>query len=313
VVYWRLQGAETAMHFVGVFNRDGGTFKTMDMGAFCLDAKRILSQHGHTLDCHVVAGADLITNLTRAVEGSVDVLLAGGGDGTISAAAGIAFRHGVPLGVLPAGTMNLFARALQMPLALPEALEALAGGSVRNIDIATANDRPFVHQYSVGVHTRLVRIRDGLTYHSRWGKILASLRAMFSALVSPPRFEAEIRTPRGTERRSATEILISNNAIGEGHFPHADRLDGGVLAVYIAEPMSGVALLRLGVGLVLGHWKGLPEVTERQTSELTLRFPRLKPSAQAVVDGELIELEKRVDLKIHAKALKVLAPASGPP
>jgi diacylglycerol kinase family enzyme len=68
----------------------------------------------------------------------VDVMLAAGGDGTVSTAAGIALATGMPLAVLPAGTMNLFARALQLPLDLSAAMEAIAGGEIGAVDIATA-------------------------------------------------------------------------------------------------------------------------------------------------------------------------------
>jgi diacylglycerol kinase family enzyme len=88
------------LHFIGVFNRDGGTFRTLDMQAFCARADEILSAHGHTLECRPVAGADIATALERAATEIGDgVLLAGGGDGTISTAAGVAFRAGVVLAV----------------------------------------------------------------------------------------------------------------------------------------------------------------------------------------------------------------------
>ena len=158
-------GTENLMRFVGVFNRDGGTFRTMDMDQFSAEATRILGEHGHSIEIELVEGKQLIAALERAVaRKDVDVLLAGGGDGTISAAAEAAFRSGMPLAVLPAGTMNLFARSLHLPLDLPGALNAIATGEVRAVDIATANGKPFVHQYSVGIHTRLVRIREEMTY-----------------------------------------------------------------------------------------------------------------------------------------------------
>ncbi|RUT34897.1 diacylglycerol kinase family lipid kinase [Arsenicitalea aurantiaca] len=297
------------MHFIGVLNRNGGTLRTMDIDAFCAEATDIFSRHGHTLDCRAVEGDDLIEALEKAAaEEGADAILAGGGDGTISAAADIAFRTGTPLAVLPAGTMNLFARALHMPLDLTEALEAIAGGELFSVDIATANDRPFVHQFSVGIHTRLVRIREGLVYKSRIGKIAASLRAVSAAIVNPPRFSVEIVTPRGTERREASGISISNNLFAEGHIPHADVLDRGVLGVYLARPMTTGELLRLCLGVFSGRWKDNPFVTEREVTGITLNFPRRRRSDQAVVDGELIRLERTVRLQIHPGALRVVAP-----
>jgi diacylglycerol kinase family enzyme len=176
------------------------------------------------------------------------------------------------------------------------------------VDIATANERPFVHHFGVGFHPRLVRIRDGLPYHSRIGKMIASVRAFYRAIINPPKFEIEIRTRRGVDLRTASGVTISNNLVGEGHVPHADRLDQGVLGVYIAKPMTSGALARLVLRIMIGYWKASPEVSEKEVEEVTLRFPKRKTSAQAIVDGELIELEEQVRLRIHPKALRVMLP-----
>jgi diacylglycerol kinase family enzyme len=258
-----------------------------------------------------VSGDDLLPALERAAgDENADAMLVGGGDGTISAGAAVAYRTGMPLAVLPAGTMNLFARTLTVPLDLQEALEALAGGEVRAVDIATANDRPFVHQYSVGIHARLVRLRDSLTYRSRLGKMLASIRAISLAVSRPPRFTADIGTPRGLERRTTSGISVSNNPLAEGHIPHADKVDGGVLGVYVVEPMGTLKMARFCLSVLLGNWKGHPEVSETEVRRVRLQFPRRKRSAQAVIDGELVPLEAEVDIIIHPGALKVVWPAA---
>lgn len=301
------------MRFVAVLNRDGGTLRTMDLDAFCVQAVGIFKQHGHELECHVVAGKRVEATLRAAakIEG-LDAILAGGGDGTISTAAGIAFASGVPLGILPAGTMNLFARALGMPLTLPEALEAIAGGEIGAVDIASANDRPFVHQFGVGVHARLVRIRESMSYGSRIGKMLASLRAIGAAAVNPPEFSAEIRTENGVETRRVAGIAVSNNPLGSGRVLHADRLDGAVLGVYVAAPLSTPALLKLAVDLFAGTWRESPAVSEEEVAEVTLHFPNRKRGAHAVIDGELIRLDRSVTLKVHPQALKVVRPRVEP-
>ena len=297
------------MHFIGVLNRDGGTFRTMDMAAFAANATRIFAEAGQTLDCRVVEGRALIKELERAAgDPASEAVLAGGGDGTISAAAAICFKHEMPLAVVPAGTMNLFARSLKVPLNLEQALTALADGVLDQVDIATANGLPFVHQYSVGMHSRLVRIRNGLAYKSRWGKMLASVRAVGATLSRPLVFDAEIRTPTGIENRRAMAISVSNNLLGEGHVPYAEQVDGGVLGVYVVRPMPPAEAARLAFSLLVGTWKQHPLVSERQVEEVTLSFPRRKKSAKAVIDGELIALDRRVELKVHRGALQVIVP-----
>ena len=96
------------MKIQAIFNRDGGTFRTTDMEAYVRHAEKIFGEAGHHLDCDVVEGADIADALKRSANrDDLDAMVAGGGDGTISAAAGFAWKAGMPLGVVPAGTMNL--------------------------------------------------------------------------------------------------------------------------------------------------------------------------------------------------------------
>ena len=281
----------------------------MDVPALCGQARTVFEAQGHTIDCHVVPGRAVVGRMRQAVNAArFDALIAAGGDGTISAAAAIAYRAGIPLGVLPAGTMNLFARALQMPIELPEALSAIAAGRIGAVDIASANDRSFVHHFSVGLHAQLVRTRDGMNYKSRPGKMLAGLRSVVTAAANPPNFDAEIRTSGRLERRRVSGIAISNNPFGQGHIPHPDRLDEGLLGVYIAQPMSAAAVIRLWSDILLGRWHSSDMVTEKTVSDMVLHFPRHRGGLRAVLDGELIKLEKTITLRVHAGGLKVILP-----
>ena len=296
-----------AMHVIGVFNRDGGTFRTMDMDAFVRRATEIIAVHGHTLDARIVSGQELIAALETAAE-TAEVLLAGGGDGTISAAAAIAFQRNVTLAVLPAGTMNLFARSLSIPLNLDQALEALSAGSLGQVDIATANGRPFVHQFSVGLHAKLVKLRASLVYRSRFGKILASTRSAIAAVVAAPSFWVDIVTPNGIERRRTAGISVSNNPMPDIGLPVAERLDRGMLGLFAIPPLTPQNGFKLATSVLLGRWKSLPEVLYAEAREVTLRFPARKADSVAVIDGELLRLPARVELKIHPGALKVVLP-----
>lgn len=301
------------MRFIALLNRDGGTLRTMDLEAFGAGAIAVFARHGHQLECEIVAGSEVEQALRRFGEDDrFDAVLAAGGDGTISSAAAAAFTSGKPFAVLPAGTMNLFARALQLPLDLHDVLEAIAGGEVRKIDIATANGRPFVHQFGVGFHARLVRLRDGMHYRTRIGKMLATLRAIAAAAVRPPQFEAELRTKTGLEKRRVSGIAVSNNPLGEGQI-HADRLDGGVLGIYVAAPVTTLGLLRLAAEVLIGTWRNSPMVSEKEVTEVTLHFPKHKRGVQAVMDGELINLDRTVVLKVHPGGLKVVLPVRNGP
>lgn len=298
------------MRFRAILNRDGGTLRTIDLDAFRENAEALFAREGHELDCRVIGGKEVDTALAEASKDqAVDVMLAGGGDGTISAAAAAAYISGKPLAVLPAGTMNLFARALGMPLDLDTALEAIARGRIERIDIATANGRPFVHQYGVGIHARLVRIRNGMTYSDRVGKMMASLRAIMATAIDPPRFEVELVGPDGAKTHMVSGIAVSNNPLGDGPIPVAARLDSGLLGVYLAASTTSGELVALALDVFTGRWRDNALVSEAEVPEVVLRFPKRKRSNHAVVDGELIPLEPSVTLKLHPQAMAVVRPA----
>ncbi|MBZ9922780.1 diacylglycerol kinase family lipid kinase, partial [Mesorhizobium sp. BR1-1-7] len=149
------------MRFAAVLNRDGGTLRTTDLEAFCDRMRDMLEAAGHSIDIDVVAGKDIVPALDKAASRrGVDVVLAGGGDGTISAAAARLMGKKKALAILPAGTMNLFARGLGIPQTLDTALRSFADGEVMAVDMATANGRPFVHQFSIGMHAKMVQLRQ---------------------------------------------------------------------------------------------------------------------------------------------------------
>lgn len=302
------------MKFRAILNKDGGTLRTMDLPAFCARATEVFTKEGHVLECRIVAGKAVEAELRKAShDDTVDVVLAGGGDGTISAAAAMAFKSGKPFAVLPAGTMNLFARSIGMPLELDRALLAIARGSVGRIDIATANGRPFVHQFGVGIHARLVRIRDGMVYRSRLGKMMSSLRAIMASAINPPVFEVELHTEKGDRTMTASGVAVSNNALDDSPVPVAETLTGGTLGVYVAERVSTRELLSLVFDVMTGRWRANPAVSETEVRDLVLRFPKRKRGTHAVVDGELIDLETAVTLQIHPLGLPVILPASDLP
>lgn len=297
------------MNLIAVLNRDGGTFRTMELARFVDQTSELFAAAGHAIGVRLIPGGEVRAALEQAVaDPAADGVVAGGGDGTISTAAAVCFRHDKPLGVVPAGTMNLFARSLGMPLDPLAAMGALAAAKIGSVDIATANGRPFVHQFAVGLHPRLIRLRNGLPYGGRWGKILASFRAVGEAVRRPLAFDVDVLTADAVLHRPATAVSISNNLLGEGHLPYAERLDGGTLGVYLVRPMPPGELVQLLLRLMGGRWKDHELVSEEQAGQVVLRFPHRKHDAHAVIDGELIPLDAEVDLRVHPGALKVLMP-----
>ncbi len=296
-----------------ILNRDGGTLKTMDLAAFCDHVEAEFTAAGHDVACHPVPGKRVMDAIEKAAgESDVDAIVAGGGDGTISGAAAIAWRAGKALGIIPAGTMNLYARTIGVPLAINEAVTALANGTVTPCDISTADGRPFVHQFAVGMQSRLIKNRSKFEYRSRFGKILASFRAGLETFVRLPTFPATL-TIDGEKGATDTYSLISvsNNPFGEGHLPFADTHDAGQLGVYTVGILEGGANAQLAADFLIGAWTANENVHSGRARSVILEFPAIRRKVHAVVDGELIPLRPRVEIGIHPGALKVIMPQTG--
>lgn len=295
------------MKLVAIFNRDGGTFKTTDMEAYRDHAQRVFTQAGHDIDCRVISGKDIVQEMERtADETGLEGLIAGGGDGTISAAAGIAWKHNIALGVVPAGTMNLFARSLKLPLDIWQAVDTLAEGHVQNVDIASANGHPFVHQFSAGLHARMVRIRDKMQYASRLGKIRANIRAAIGVVLDPPIFDVEFTVGGETQHRRVCAISASNNEFGPNPLLVADDITRGHLGFYLAEALTPSGVAGLAVDILRGKLKENAAVTAMAVEQVELHFPRRRNDVRCVIDGELLPMDKDVKLQIHAGELKVI-------
>ena len=146
------------MRFIAVLNRDGGTLRTTDLDAFsAADDARRWRRPAIASTSNVVAGKDIEAALDKARRRAAPM-------SSWPAAATARFRprplrlmgKKKALAILPAGTMNLFARGLGIPQSLDAAVEAFADGEIKAVDMASANGRPFVHQFSIGMHAKMV-------------------------------------------------------------------------------------------------------------------------------------------------------------
>jgi diacylglycerol kinase family enzyme len=299
------------MRFIAVLNKDGGTLRTIDLGEFSERMASILEKAGHKLDTEIVSGAKLDEALRRAATSQAEVVIVAGGDGTASSAAAALMGKEKALAILPAGTMNLFARGLGIPLSLDAAIEAFADGQVRTVDMASANGRPFIHQFSIGMHAQMVGMRDGMEFASRRGKIGASIRAAFATLLDPPSVKIALTTGDAEILIRTTAISITNNLFGEGHLPYADHPDGGVLGIYVTVARGKGQLVRMFLNIARGRWRDNPHIEIHESEKAVLKLLSRRGKRLCVIDGELLPLVRETTFEIHKKVLNVLVPRAG--
>ncbi|PBC06121.1 diacylglycerol kinase family protein [Mesorhizobium sp. WSM3860] len=299
------------MRFAAVLNKDGGTLRTTDVPAFADRVRELLEGAGHSVQIDIVAGSEIATALEKAIaRRNVDVLLAGGGDGTVSTAASLLMNKKKALAILPAGTMNLFARSLGIPQTLEAALKAFTEGEVRSVDMATANGRPFVHQFSIGMHARMVQLREKMDFGSRLGKMQASVRAAWATIKNPHTLKVTLTIGKTDIITRATGIGISNNLFGEGHLPYADNPAGGVLGIYVSVARRRRDLVKLLLAMLRGRWRQSEHVEIHQADKAVLKIHSSPAKFKAVMDGELVKLERETTVEIHPATLNVLVPRS---
>jgi len=298
------------MRIKAIFNRDGGTFRTTDMEAYSTRAETVFRDAGHEIEIAVVSGSEMSETLERAARrDDLDAMIAGGGDGTISAAAAVAWKNGIPLGIVPAGTMNLFARALKLPLDIWKVLDVLADGRIVDADIGSADGRAFVHQFSMGLHARMVRYRESYSFASRLGKIRASTRAAVGVMFNPPEFEIEFAVDGVRETREVSAISVSNNHFGPNALMYADDVTGGHLGFYTAPPLKPSGVAKLTFDILRGKFRESPLITAMSVATVDLHFPKERHNTNCVIDGELLPIGRDVTLRIHPGELKLLVGA----
>jgi diacylglycerol kinase family enzyme len=296
------------MHITLVLNRNAGTLRGYDPEQIAEELAGIFREQGHTVAPEVYAGHAAVAAIARICRtGGCDAIVVGGGDGTISAAAAAAAEGRLPLGIIPLGTMNLFARALGIPLEMRAAAQALACGSVSAVDIGEVNGRFFIHHVTLGLHPRMIRIRERLHYGSRIGKIFASAHAFWIVVRQPPRLNVALKVNSKLLHRRTAAVLVSNNPLGEGHLPYADDLRQGKLGLYAATSRRWGDLLQLTAQVTLGQIAENPLLETWQAERIEISLHR--PIVSAAIDGEIVSLRSPLRLTVRERGLLVLRPA----
>jgi diacylglycerol kinase family enzyme len=297
------------MRLTLLLNRNAGTLRTLDPDQVLAELAEIFRAHGDEVIAEALDGAETIAAIERNCAGDgPDVIVVGGGDGTISAAAGAVAKCGKTLGILPLGTMNLFARSLGIPLEKTAAAEALATAEKTAVDIGEVNGRFFVHHVTLGLHARMIRMRAQLDYKSRLGKMWASCKAWWMAVRDPPNLIVHIRADALQFQRRTAEVMVTNNLLGEGHLPYADDPRQGIFGLYVANSPRWEDLLSMAVRILFGRIAENPLLDSWQATEVDIALAA--PTVRASVDGELVTLEPPLRCRLHQGGLNVLKPQS---
>jgi diacylglycerol kinase family enzyme len=165
-----------------VLNSGAGSLLGQPMADVTAEVKRLFEEAGHTADVAAATGPAIVAAIDRAVASSADVVVVGGGDGTVATAAGKLIGSAKALGILPLGTLNLYAKDLGIPLDLAEAVPLLAHGQIKPMDVGEVNGTVFLNHSVLGLYPMMVQEREEVRETRGLSKWPAMAIAMCKAL-----------------------------------------------------------------------------------------------------------------------------------
>lgn len=274
-----------------------------EIADFCRDA---------SIDAHIRELADSEKAAIAAREALAmhpDALVAGGGDGTVSAVASAVAGTAMPLGVLPLGTLNHFAKDTGIPLDLQRAVQTIAARRTIRVDVGRVNDRLFVNNASIGVYPSFVESRDRLRAQGR-SKWMAWALAAADVLRREGEVVIRLHSDRTKIIARTPFVFVGNNEYQvEGiKLGARTRLDAGQLHAYFAPPLRTHDLPALLARSVFGLAHRQHALQSVAGSELWVDTP-FTASIDVACDGELLTLATPLHYRSWPGALNVLAPA----
>jgi YegS/Rv2252/BmrU family lipid kinase len=290
-----------------LLNRGGGTLAA-DPG-LADRAREALTAAGLDVDVELLSGGDCAVRCRAIAERKDPMLIVGGGDGTISAAASALAGTDTLLGILPFGTLNHFARDLGLPTDLDEAAKLIAAGKHRRVDIGEMNDRVFINNSAIGLYPLMVVDRDvqrkRLGRSKRLAMIVASLRTL--ARFKHHRLTLTVNEEQ-TGRIDTPLLFVGNNEyrVDIGAPGQRESLDDGQLCVLVMRKKTRTGMLAASVRAFLGRSRADDMVRLDGVERLRVSAPRQQLAVS--LDGEVVRSEPPLEYRIRKRALRVIAP-----
>ncbi len=254
-------------------------------------------------------GSEIAQLARRAAEQRPPVIVVGGGDGTVNCVASVVVGTESALGVLPLGTLNHFAKDLNIPLALPEAVQTIVAGHVQRVDVGEVNGQIFLNNSSLGLYPHMVRHRDILRRRLGAGKWPAAFWAAFTVARRRPFLSVSLREADGERRYRTPLVFVGNNvyAIDGFNLGGRERLDAGELSLYVVSRPNRWAVLTLGARALFGRMRQARDFETRTAQELAVETRGTHIAV--ATDGEVRDTATPLHYKIRRGALRVIVPA----
>ena len=294
---------------VTLHNRGGGAVAAD--GDIADKAAAALERAGIEAEIELIDGGDYEVRCRAIAERGDPLLIVGGGDGTVGAAASALVGTDTTLGILPLGTLNHFARDLGIPTDLDEASELIAGGATRTVDVAEMNERVFINNSAIGLYPLMVLDRDlqrkRLGRSKRFAMLVASLRTL--ARFRHQRLTLTVNDEK--ERVDTPLLFVGNNEyrLDLGAAGRRDSLEDGELCVMVMRKKTRRGLIGATLRALLNRSRADDMV--RLDGVERLRVASLRSQLAVSLDGEVIGAAPPLDYRIRKRSLRVIATPPG--
>ena len=265
----------------------------------------------HNLEANVSVadnGEELMKLAGQAAKSDAEIIVAGGGDGTVSGVASKIVETEKTLGVLPLGTLNHFAKDLQIPLNLEDAVRVVAENHTKKIDVGEANGRIFINNSSIGLYPQIVKNRERQQERLGRGKWWAAFWAATSILLRYPFFAVRLKVKGEEFIRRTPFVFIGNNEYEMDIFKVGSRrcLDAGRLSLYLLRRTGRLGLLLLALRTVFGALRRAKDFDAFCADEIEIETRRKR--VLVAFDGEVALMRSPLRYRSRPSALRVIVP-----
>ena len=290
---------------VCVSRSSGGTTRGEKEAEEIRDA---LAAGGLSARVELLDGRGIVKQARKAVADGADLLIVGGGDGSVSAAAGVLAGTKTTLGILPLGTLNHFARDLGIPLDLAEAAELAARGKSRRIDVAEVNGRVFVNNSAIGLYPLMVIDRDSQRKRLGRSKRLAMLVASVRTLARFNHYRLTLTVNDEQARVNTSLLFVGNNdyRIDLGAPGQRESIEDGRLSVFVMRKKNRRGLIAASVRALFNRTRPDDMVQLGDVERLLVESRRSHLAIS--IDGEVESVSTPLDYRVRKGALTVIAP-----
>ena len=270
--------------------------------------RKAIKAAGIDAKVELIEGGDAEVRCKAIAERGDELVVVGGGDGTIGAAASALIGSKTRLGILPLGTLNHFARDLGIPTDLDEAAKLIATGKAKKVDVAEMNGRIFINNSAIGLYPLMVIDRDVQQKRLGRSKKLAMIVASARTLARFGHQRLTLTVNDEKERVDTPLLFVGNNdyRIDIGAPGQRKNLDHGPLCVMVMRKKTRI-------GLVASSIRALFNRARDDDMEMIEGVERLRVSSNrshlpVSLDGEVVSAQPPLDYRIRKGALRVVAP-----